>query len=52
MIFQDFMRYDMTASENIAIGRIDGANDVLRIREAAMQSLADEVTDQAASSRI
>ena len=23
VIFQDFMRYDMTAAENIAIGKID-----------------------------
>ena len=25
VIFQDFMRYDMTAAENIAVGRIDAA---------------------------
>ncbi len=41
VIFQDFMRYDMTAYENIAIGRIDGANDIFHIRNAAMKSLAE-----------
>ena len=43
VIFQDFMRYDMTAAENIAIGRIDGANEIFHIRNAAMKSLAEGV---------
>ena len=42
VIFQDFMRYEMTARQNIAVGRIDAANDDA-IREAAHKSLADEV---------
>jgi ATP-binding cassette subfamily B protein len=46
VIFQDFMRYDMTASENIAIGRIEELNNPFRIRAAAMKSLADEVIHQ------
>lgn len=43
VIFQDFMRYDMTATENIAIGRIEEMNNPFRIRAAALKSLADEV---------
>ena len=27
VIFQDFMRYEMTASENIAVGRIEELNN-------------------------
>jgi ATP-binding cassette, subfamily B, bacterial len=43
VIFQDFMRYEMTASENIAIGRIEELNNSFRIRSAALKSLADDV---------
>ena len=43
VIFQDFVRYEMTSSENIAIGRIEERNNPLRIRAAAMKSLAEEV---------
>jgi len=43
VIFQDFMRYEMTARENIAIGRIEDLDDTGRIMEAAEKSLADEV---------
>jgi len=46
VIFQDFMRYDMTAAENIAIGRIEELNNSFRIRSAALKSLADEVIHQ------
>jgi ATP-binding cassette subfamily B protein len=46
VIFQDFMRYDMTATENIAIGRIEELNNPFRIRSAALKSLADEVIHQ------
>jgi ATP-binding cassette, subfamily B, bacterial len=43
VIFQDFMRYEMTARENIATGRIEelGATDA--IVKAAHKSLADTV---------
>ena len=40
VIFQDFMRYEMTTSENIAIGRIEELNNSFRIRSAAMKSPA------------
>ncbi len=43
VIFQDFMRYEMTARENIAVGRIEYLDDLRRIERAAHKSLADEV---------
>jgi len=43
VIFQDFMRYEMTARENIGVGRIELLNDDERIRRAAEKSLADGV---------
>jgi len=43
VIFQDFMRYEMTARENIAVGRIDELANLDGIHTAARKSLADEV---------
>src|SRR5688500_10075601 len=43
VIFQDFVRYHMTAAENIAVGQIEARHDRPRIEHAARQSLADEV---------
>jgi len=43
VIFQDFMRYDMTASENIAMGQISERQNLARIEEAAKKSLAESV---------
>jgi ATP-binding cassette subfamily B protein len=43
VIFQDFVRYHLTAAENIAVGRIDARADRARIVAAAEASLADEV---------
>jgi ATP-binding cassette subfamily B protein len=43
VIFQDFVRYHLTAAENIAVGRIDARGDRARIVEAARRSVADEV---------
>jgi ATP-binding cassette subfamily B protein len=42
VIFQDFVKYEMTAGENIAMGRIAELSNVGRIREAARASGADE----------
>jgi ATP-binding cassette subfamily B protein len=42
VIFQDFVRYHLTAAENIAVGRIEAAGDRQRIESAAARSLADE----------
>jgi len=43
VIFQDFLRYSFTASDNIGVGRIEVAGDRDRIVSAAEQSLADPV---------
>jgi ATP-binding cassette subfamily B protein len=43
VIFQDFVRYHLTAAENIAVGQIDARDDRARIVDAAERSLADEV---------
>ena len=46
VIFQDFVRYHLTAAENIAVGRIEARDDRARIVDAAHRSLADEVIEQ------
>jgi ATP-binding cassette subfamily B protein len=46
VIFQDFMRYDMTASENIAVGQINDKNDFEKIESAARKSLAEGVVSR------
>lgn len=43
VIFQDFMRYEMTASDNIAVGRIEERDNKFHIRAAAFKSLAESV---------
>ncbi|MEO6801604.1 MAG: ABC transporter ATP-binding protein [Granulicella sp.] len=43
VIFQDFMRFEMTARENIAVGRIDRPHQQADIEVAAHKSLADTV---------
>ena len=43
VIFQDFVRYHLSASENIGVGQIDAMDDQERIREAARRAMADEV---------
>jgi ATP-binding cassette subfamily B protein len=45
VIFQDFMRYEMSARENIAVGRIGSAQDDA-VGQAARMSLADQVIDK------
>jgi ATP-binding cassette subfamily B protein len=42
VIFQDFMRYEMTASANIAMGRVADRDNNFRIRAAANKSLAEQ----------
>ncbi|MCJ2035977.1 ABC transporter ATP-binding protein [Methylobacterium sp. J-068] len=46
VIFQDFVRFSFTASENVAVGRIDARGDADRIARAARRSLADGVIDR------
>jgi ATP-binding cassette subfamily B protein len=43
VIFQDFVRYQFTAADNIAVGRIEARDDRTRIVDSAERSLADEV---------
>jgi ATP-binding cassette subfamily B protein len=43
IIFQDFMRYEMTAGANIAVGQIDKLQAPLFLELAAAKSMADEV---------
>lgn len=43
VIFQDFMRYEMKAGENIAVGRIDKLGNLPLLKESARKSMADEV---------
>ncbi|HEX2091953.1 MAG TPA: ABC transporter ATP-binding protein [Longimicrobiaceae bacterium] len=44
--FQDFVCYDVTARENVAVGRIESAGDHGRIVEAARKSLALGVVER------
>jgi ATP-binding cassette subfamily B protein len=43
VIFQDFVRYNLSAGDNIAVGRISERGDKPRIARAAERSQADEV---------
>ena len=43
VIFQDFVRYSLTAAENIGVGRVEHIADLQRIEDAARRSLADTV---------
>jgi ATP-binding cassette subfamily B protein len=43
VIFQDFMRYEMTARENIAVGRIEQIDNLQLVRESAQKSMAEDV---------
>ncbi len=46
VIFQDFMRYEMTARENIAVGRIEEMDNLPLLQAAADKSLADDVIER------
>ncbi|WP_315389786.1 ABC transporter ATP-binding protein [uncultured Stenotrophomonas sp.] len=45
VIFQDFVRYNLTAGENIGVGLVDAMTDDARIRDAARRGMADEVIE-------
>lgn len=45
-IFQDFVRYQVTAGENIGIGRAAELDNQPRIRDAAQKSLADPLIEK------
>jgi len=44
-IFQDFVKYYLTAKINIAVGNIDEEHNIDKIKDAAVQSLANEVIE-------
>jgi ATP-binding cassette subfamily B protein len=46
VIFQDFLKYDATAGDNIGFGRIDSLSDTPRIDQASEKSYADSVISQ------
>ncbi len=39
-VFQDFMTYELSAAENIALGDVDGADDVDRVRPDRLEAAA------------
>ena len=45
VIFQDFVRYQFTVSENIGFGQIDALNDLGRIKDAAVRGGAEEMIE-------
>lgn len=46
IIFQDYIRFQMKAGENIAVGNIEYLEAMPAIKEAAQKSLADMVVEQ------
>src|SRR5205823_8574454 len=46
VIFQDFMRYEMKARDNIAVGQIDQINGMQALKMAAGKSMANEVIER------
>ena len=46
IIFQDFVRFQMKVSENIAVGNILNVEELPAIKEAAQKSLADTVVEE------
>ncbi len=48
VIFQDFMRYEMTVRENIGVGHVEVAHSDEEIETAAQKSLAAEVVQKLA----
>jgi len=49
VIFQDYMRYEMTARENIAVGRIELIDKLELLQHSAQKSMADHVVGKLAS---
>lgn len=46
IIFQDYIKFQLKVSENIAIGNIDDLQNPDLIKDAAVKSLADQVVDE------
>src|SRR5205085_4568369 len=45
VIFQDFVRYEMTAGENIGLGRVEALHDRVQVRTAAARAGADDLIE-------
>jgi ATP-binding cassette subfamily B protein len=46
VIFQDFMRYEMTARENVAVGRVEEIDNLELLQHASQKSMADSVIER------
>jgi ATP-binding cassette subfamily B protein len=46
VIFQDYMRYEMTARENIAVGKIEQIGNLELLHQSAEKSMANEVVEK------
>ncbi len=46
VIFQDYLRYQMTLSQNIAVGNIAEVENMVLIKKAAQESLADALAEK------
>jgi len=46
VIFQDFVKFQLTASNNIAVGQIEEKDNRSKIEDSALQSLANTVIDK------
>lgn len=46
IIFQDYLRYQMTFSQNIAVGNINQVDNTALIKRAAKESLADALAEK------
>ena len=46
VVFQDYVKYHLTAQDNIAVGRIEDRHNHLKIEEAAKKSSADKVINK------
>lgn len=46
VIFQDYLRYQMTLAQNIAVGNIAEIDNTLLIKKAAQESLADALAEK------
>lgn len=45
-VFQDFVRYDISAAENIGVGDVNRIDDLVGIKDAAEKGGADKVIEQ------
>jgi ATP-binding cassette subfamily B protein len=45
VIFQDFVKFQFTAGLNVAVGQIEGKEDMEQIKYASVKSLADQVIE-------